>query len=186
MGALTADFPAGSDPDLTDPLQVQLIGANELDYLVMLPQNAAVCFFRPWRYLGGVARRERSFEIVCPTAVTQTGPTTLSASAIHPPRRGRHADPGSSRRRGVCLYQHRADAGARAEYQFAGGADRPSWLGKTLHFKFPAFNLLRAQQQDLSECADYTYSLTGKVMTGINGQYAFTEIAVYLGQMGSR
>lgn len=34
-------------------------------------------------------------------------------------------------------------------------------IGRTLHFKFPAFNTLGAQFQDLSVCVDYTYTLLG-------------------------
>jgi hypothetical protein len=180
MGTLTADFPAGSDPDTADTLQVQLIGSSELDYLVTMPQNAADAFSDPC-YVGASG----SFEIVCPTAVTQTGSNTFSLGAYL--RRGVGGTPIIDHPVGaVFAFINTAPTRVRGiNTSLLAVPIDPSWLGKTLHFKFPAFNLLRAQQQDLSECTDYTYTLTGKVMTGINGQYILTpEVVVYLGQNG--
>jgi hypothetical protein len=182
MGTLTADFPAGSDPDTTDTLQVQLIGSSELDYLVTMPQNAADAFSDPC-YIAGAAAG--SFEIVCPTAVTQTGPNTFSLGSYI--RRGVGGTPIMDHPAGSAFaFINTAPTRVRGlNTSLLAVPIDPSWLGKTLHFKFPAFNLLRAQQQDLSECIDYTYILTGKVMTGINGQYVLTpEVVVYLGQNG--
>jgi len=181
-GTLIADFPVGSDPDTTDVLQVQLIGSSELDYLVAFPQNAADTFSDPCYIAGSAAG---SFEIVCPTAVTQTGSNTFSMGAYI--RRGVGGTPVLDHPAGSAFaFINTAPMRLRGiNTSFLAVPVDASWLGQTLHFKFPAFNLLRAQQQDLSECTDYTYSLTGTVMNNINGTYlVLPTIAVYLGNGG--
>jgi hypothetical protein len=43
--------------------------------------------------------------------------------------------------------------------------------GNTLHFKFPTFNQYGSGLQDLSDCTDYTYAVTGSTNPGQNAQY---------------
>ena len=182
MGTLTADFPVGSDPDTTDTLQVQLIGSSELDYLVALPQNGADAFSDPCYIAGSAAG---SFEIVCPTAVTQTGSNTFSMGTYI--RRGVGGTPVIDHPAGSAFaFINTAPMRLRGiNASFLAVPVDASWLGQTLHFKFPAFNLLRAQQQDLSQCTDYTYTPTGTVMTNINGTYlVMPTVVVYLGNGG--
>ena len=186
IGTLTVDFPlptppALSDPDTTDTLAVQITGSGELIALASVGNLQADSFSNPC-YIGGPGSM---FEIVCPSTCIPTGPNTYNFTTYI--RRG----VGGSQ-----LYPHAVGSVVAfintAPTRVRGINDSllalpidPSWLGKTLHFKFAAFNTMRSQQQDLSECYDYTYTLAGTVMNGINGQYVLTpEVVVYLGQNG--
>jgi hypothetical protein len=50
----------------------------------------------------------------------------------------------------------------------------PSWIGKTLYFKFAAFNSFLGSVQDLSDCTVYTYTPTGTAGSATGNPASYT------------
>ena len=140
QGVLSAPFAAGSDPDTVNTLSVdlsmsrgQIISGTAADADYMLPTLA---------YCDG--------ELIAFSNATLTGLYTYDLNTYI--RRGTH---------GTTSRAH------DAETQFAWiqnpfNYEYPSSLiGSTIYFKFPSFNTLGAQLQDLADCVAYPYTLTG-------------------------
>lgn len=161
MGALTADFPATTnDPDNADTLSVDLTqSAGALVNFTLAQMNAFVSLC--WIENGGV--------VTAPDGVTQlTIPYELIAyetanlvignqyNIVPPTRRGVYNTPMADHPAGSRFFF--IDTGELIQYQLD-----PALIGKTLFFKFAAFNIFGQQEQTLDLCTPYAFTPTGQV-----------------------
>jgi uncharacterized Zn-finger protein len=141
MGVLTADYlVSAADPDTTDTLAVDL---TESDGALSSQSQPIADGFADPCYVAGAS----GFEIVCFTTATLTAANKYNLTTYV--------------RRGV-FGTAAIDHPLGSAFAVCGGAlevNLPSqWEGKTLHFKFAAYNQLGGQQNDLSKCAVYTFT----------------------------
>jgi hypothetical protein len=143
-GSLSADYPLGSDPDTTDTLSVDLTESGQS--LMSEAQAVADTFTNPY-YIAGAS----GYEAVCPTTATLTAGNKYNLTGYI--------------RRGVLatkVMDHLSGSRfAALDSSVLGIPLNPTWIGKTLHFKFASYNPVGGGLQPLSECTDYTYSPTG-------------------------
>lgn len=149
-GDLTADYPdSASDPDTTDSLEVDLTESNgELD---TQSQEIADGFADPCYVGTHNSPVDSNFEVVCPTVATLTGANayTMDTYIRRAVQGTSHMDHATGSRFGVL---------DSATFK----VDIPAqWFGKTLHFKFTAYNKVGGQMNDLADCTDYTYMIVG-------------------------
>jgi hypothetical protein len=157
QGALTADFPSGSDPDTTDTLAVDL--TQSFASLTAGMQSDADDF-TTLCYVASAS----GYELVAYSAAT------LTASYQY--------DLGTYIRRGVygtTIADHPAGS---AFARIVGTTFRQAYpanlVGSTLWLKFLSFNSLGAQLQALSDVDPYSYTLTGGAAQGANWFQSFS------------
>lgn len=144
QGVLTATFPSGADPDTMDSIQVDVSECSE-SIVAGSTQDAdlgiTLC------YVGG--------ELV-----------GYSASALMSPN---NYTLGSYLRRGMFGSTNASHAIGSTFALLDGHVFAQTYpsimVGSTIYFKFPSFNDLGAQVQDLSTVTAYPYTLTG---AGVN------------------
>jgi hypothetical protein len=140
QGVLTAPFPAGADPDTVNTLSVdlsmsrgQLISGTAADADFML-QTLAYC----------------DGELVAFSNATLTGVATYDLNTYI--RRGTRGTVSSAHEAGTQF------AWVQNPYNYEFPI---SLRGHTVWFKFPSFNTLGAQLQDIADCVAYPYTLRG-------------------------
>lgn len=162
-GVTTGDWPAAADPDTTNDLALDLtesLGILE-SYQVADEDN----FTYPCYIAGGTAATPYELMTYALANLTATNKYTLQATGggTNKLRRAVFAAPGLA---GV---DH--PMGSRWAFLQGGGvlkvAMDPSWIGKTLWFKFPSFNGFGNAQQPLSAATAYTYTPLGTA-AGVN------------------
>jgi hypothetical protein len=149
-GTLTADFAQGSDPDTTHTLSVDL---SESNGTIDSESQAIADGFSDPCYIHGLAGSPavNTYEIVCPTVSTITSLDnydldTYIRRAVQGTLSMLHAS--GSRFGAVDAQTFKVDVPAQ-------------WLGITLFFKFPAYNKTGQQQNQLSDCVAYPYTIGG-------------------------
>lgn len=148
-GELMADFPAGSDPDTTHTLSVDLSESN--GDLSTNAQVTADAFGNPCYVDSLTSPMTAAYEVICPTVATVTALNEY--------------DLGTYIRRGVDTTAI-ADHPTGSRFAVLDGSVLkvdidPSWIGRTLYFKFAAYNLQFGNQNALPDCTPYTYTPTG-------------------------
>jgi len=154
-GVLTADYPSGPDPDVSDVLAVDL---SESNGSIATQSQATADNFADPSFVAGTA----AFEAVCATIATLTSAEHYSLDTYI--RRGTL---------GTAVMDH--PAGSR--FGVIDGAtfkiDLPaSWVGRTLYFKFAAYNKTFGQQNNLADCVPYPFTPVGSFAPGgfyVNG-----------------
>ena len=140
QGVLTATFASGSDPDTTHTLAVDI--SESLAQLIAGTTQDADDFLTLC-YCGG--------ELVSYSAATLTSAYNYSLGTYI--RRGCY---------GTAIASHAAGSQFGRVLGSTFSQQYPSnFVGKTLYFKFPAFNTFGAAAQQLSAVPYYTYTLTG-------------------------
>lgn len=159
QGVLTAPFPAGSDPDTVNTLSVdlsmsrgQILSGTAADADFML-QTLAYC----------------DGELIAYSNATLTGPNAYDLDTYI--RRGTRA---------TVTADH--PAGSQfAWIQNPYNYEFPiSLRGKTVYFKFPSFNTLGAQLEDIADCIAYPYTLRGAGVHGGGGSGGGGGTGVYM------
>jgi hypothetical protein len=140
QGVLSAPFPAGADPDTVNTLAVdlsmsrgQIISGTAADADFAL-QTLAYC----------------DGELVAFSNATLTGPNTYDLNTYI--RRGTRSTKSEAHAAGTQF------AWVQSPYNYEFPI---SLRGRTVYFKFPAFNTLGAQLQDIADCVAYPYTLRG-------------------------
>lgn len=145
VGVLSAALAAGSDPDTTDTLSVDMTLSG--GSLVTVTQADADAYAT----LAAIIDADGTIELVSFETATLTAANRYNLTYL---RRGVY---------GTKIAAH--SAGASFCYIGITGTfnyDYPAqYVGKPLYFKFPSFNLLGNQLQNLSACQVYTYSPVG-------------------------
>jgi hypothetical protein len=159
-GVTTADWPSSTDPDTTHDLPVDLTESlgSLLSYQVSDEDN----FVYPCYVAGGNATIPYGLMTYAVATLTAANKYTLKATGggtnhlrrclYGAPAVGTDVDhPNGSRwallnPAGVGLFKINLD---------------PKWIGKTLYFKFPAFNTFQGGQQSVPSATAYAYTPTG-------------------------
>jgi hypothetical protein len=140
-GTVVNEYPAGVDPDITDEL---LVSMSESGKPLPNVSQAEADGDQNLCYLGSSS----GYEIISPGNVI-TGSNSQYASTYV--RRGAE---------GTTSYSHPAGDRLGAIDRAAAFVSIPvSWYGKTLYFKFAAFNKTGGQQQSLANCTPYEFTL---------------------------
>jgi hypothetical protein len=156
-GLTVGDWPAHADPDTTEDLAVNLtesLGALA-SYQVADENN----FTYPCYVAGGTALTPYELMTYAVATLTSTYNYTLKATGggTNQLRRAVFGAPGSA---GV---DH--PSGSRFVFLLGEGVLKvgmdPSWIGKTLYFKFLSFNTFGAALQSLSDVSPVTYTPIG-------------------------
>lgn len=144
MGRTTANYPSHADPDNTDTLSVDLAESlGTIEAATTQQQNA----FASLVGLNGV----NGFEVVGYAAVSFV--TGNQYNLTQPIRRGQLGTaPIASPTNSQFLL---------LDSSVLHFAVDPSWIGKTLYFKFLSFNTYGQEQQALADVSPVTYSPTG-------------------------
>ena len=153
-GYLISEWPYGTDPDTADNLAVDITESNGL--LVSQSTQDEDAGTYPCYVQGGNSFLPYELMSYAVAEQTDVSKYLLMATGGNYLHRGIKSSP-------------IADHPAASRFAFLDPAGTgifkyaldPSWIGKTLHFKFPAINKYGAGLQDLSDCVDYTYTPTG-------------------------
>lgn len=159
-GKTTNDWPAGTDPDTVNDLAVDLS-----ESLGSLPSFAVADednFLYPCYVEGGNTCTPYGLMAYAVAQLTERYKYTLKATGGNNLRRSLYGVPGL----GVDV-DH--PLGSRFAFLNPSGVGiaklvmDPSWIGKTLYFKFPAFNLFQSKIQSIddSDVVAYSYTPTG-------------------------
>lgn len=140
QGLLTATFPSHTDPDAVDTLSVDVTESNA--QLIPYTVNDADHF---------VSLCYCDHELIAFTGATLTSAFHYNLGTYI--RRGCYGSTISSHASGSQFGQITSTTFQQTFLK--------SYIGTTVHFKFPSFNNLQGGLQDLSVCTDYTYTLTG-------------------------
>lgn len=171
MGAvMTSTWAAGSDPDTTHDLAVDL--TSSLGVLSSWPAASADAFVPLAVVEGGAGAVP--YELIAFTTATLTAANKYSLKATgagNEIRRSVYSAPTVGA--GVAH-----TVGKKFVYLndpvFRVPLD-PKWIGQTLHFKFPAFNIFGSNEQAQSAATDYTYAVTGVAASlAGNGSYSIS------------
>lgn len=165
-GVSTSDWPAGTDPDTTHNLALDLTESNGtlLSYAVSDENNAVF----PCYVAGG--GQPIPYELMAYAVATLTGTnlyTLMATGSGNFLRRGLFGAPQS----GVG-FDH--PSGSRFAFLNPTGDGilkvnmDPTWIGKVLHFKVCSFNAFGGAVQSLSDATDYTYTPVGTSGAGVN------------------
>jgi hypothetical protein len=176
-GVSTADWPAASDPDTTNDLPLDLTESNRpltsyqtsdednFTYIsYMAGGNASI----PYELLSYAVATLTSAEHYTLKA-TGTG-NKLRRAVFGAPAVGAGVDHPIGTR-----FAFLGPPGAQAQQGILKLSMDPTWIGKTLHFKFLAFNTNLGALESLSDAVDYTYTPTGTVGS-VNPAGASTQI----------
>lgn len=160
MGVTVGDWPAATDPDTTNDLNVDLTESlGTLDSYMATDRDN---FVYPCYVSGGSACIP--YELMTYNLATLTGTNQYKLSAT---------GAGNELRRAVFGAPAPAGAGvdhpSGSKFVFLSPAGvgifrinmDPSWIGKTLYFKFPTFNQFGQSQQQESDAVAYSFSPTG-------------------------
>ncbi len=174
-GVTTADWPAASDPDTVNNLPLDLTESNGslLSYLESDEDN----FVYPC-YVAGGGGSSIPYELMTYASATLTGTNLYTLNASGAGDHLRRAVFGAPALGVGCDHP----AGSRFAFLNPSGqgifkiAMDPLWIGKTLYFKFLAFNTFASAGQSLADAVAYTYTPTGgSGSTNPNGQsYSLT------------
>lgn len=162
-GVTTADWPAANDPDTANDLAIDLTESlGELDTFAAVDRDN---FVYPC-YVAGGGSSAIPYELMTYDIATLTSANkyTLQATGggTNDLRRGVFGAPGPTPGAGV---DH--PTGSRFAFLDPSGigifkiAVDPSWIGKTIFFKFLAFNNLGNNLQDQSAATAYSFTPTG-------------------------
>lgn len=150
QGVLTATFPAGSDPDTTDTLSVNV--SESTAQTINPGSNLDADLGITLAYVNGSTP-----EMIGYSAATLTSPANYNL--------------GTYIRRGMFGTANASHASGANFALLNGGVFRyvytSNLVGRTLYFKFPSFNTLGGQLQALSSVPFYTYTLTGVGLTPV-------------------
>jgi hypothetical protein len=144
QGTLTADFPVGTDPDTTDTLSVDI--TESLGQLTAATDSDADSHLT-LAYLGGTGL---TFELISYSAATLTSSYNYDLDTYI--------------RRGVLdssIEDHPLGSQFGLAYAAFVHGYLPNMVGQTIYLKFPSFNQVGANLQDISTLSPYTYVLTG-------------------------
>jgi hypothetical protein len=158
MGVLTAALPAGSSPDSTHTLSVDLresLGSLQSVTTSQAQQLRSLCYV--------------DNELLAFRTATLTGPNQYNLTYLI---RGALGTPNVSHAAGSSFL--RLDSQVFA-WQFDS-----SQIGKTIYLKFTSFNLIQQSEQNLADVVAYPYTITGNFQGAIshNG-------GAYIGGSGS-
>jgi hypothetical protein len=147
-GLLSAALAAGSDPDTADTLSVDMTLSN--GELVSATQAEADSFVTLCAIVDGAG----TMELLSYETASLTGKNRYSLSYL---RRGVY---------GTTIGAHAIGAefayiGTSGVYEYQYPAQ---YVGRTLYFKFASFNLVQGQQQDLSTCKVYQFTIPGTTL----------------------
>jgi len=140
QGVLTNTFPAGSDPDTTNILSVDV--SQSLGTINPSAQAYADTFLS-LAWVDG--------EIIAYTGATLTSSYNYNLATYI--RRGVYGTPVAAHIAGK-LFGLILGSSFRQTFPF-------NLIGQTIYFKFPSFNTMGLQAQALSDCAVYTHILEG-------------------------
>lgn len=167
-GVSTADWPIAADPDTTNNLPVDLTESNGI--LASYSTTDEDEFTYPCYIAGGTTNIPYELMTYAVATLTATSKYTLEATGGNHLRRSVYGAP---------TVGEGVDHPSGSRFLFIGqapvGATRPgflivpfdpSWVGKTLHFEFQAFNALGGGAQDASGLTAYSYTPAGTVGTG--------------------
>jgi hypothetical protein len=145
-GSLTATFAAGSDPDTSATLSVSMADST----MSLTPGTQADADeMRTLLYVDGEICSYRYVTLTGVGAYTFTSNGTSGGSKYM--RRGKYGSLKPSHASGSKWA--RIDEGLfRVQYD-------PGWIGKTVYFKFPSFNVYSAAKEDLASATAYTHVL---------------------------
>lgn len=164
-GSATADWPAASDPDTTNDLPLDL--TESLGTLSSYLASDRDNFVYPCYVAGGNSSIPYELMTYNTATLTAANKYTLKATGtgnelrravFGAPAAGAGVDhPLGSR------FAWLGPVGAAAQPGVLKLQMDPTWIGKTLHFKFLAFNNYQGSLESLSDAVDYTYTPTGTV-----------------------
>lgn len=141
QGVTAAVFPAGSDPDTTNSLSVDMSMSGRT---VSAATQAQADAYESLAYLGG--------ELIATTAAAlQEDGTYLLSGYI---RRGLYDTAIASHAAGTKFATLGSSDVAKYSYP-------TTWIGSTVTFKFRSFNIFGAQLQDLEDCTAYSLAVAG-------------------------
>jgi hypothetical protein len=168
-GVTTADWPAANDPDTVNDLLVNLTESlGVLDsYQVVDEDN----FTYPCYVAGGTTDIPYELMTYALANLTSAFNYTLKATGGGTNKLRRAVFGAPQPLSGV---DH--PLGSRFAFLNPAGTGilkvnmDPSWIGKTLHFKFVAFNSMMGGQQSLASVTDYTFTPAGTVGSGSTAQ----------------
>jgi hypothetical protein len=149
MGLTTATFGITPDPDTTVNLLVDLSESRgELTEYSLTDQNN----FVPLCYIEG-GSGPVDYELVSIGNSILTGPNAYTIEATgggNQIRRGTYGTP---------IVSHPSGSKFALLSNIAEVLVDPTWVGKTVYFKFPSFNIFGGQQQDLADCVAYPFTI---------------------------
>lgn len=168
-GVTTSDWPAANDPDTTNDLPVDLTESlgSLLSYQVSDEDN----FTYPCYVAGGTTNIPYELMTYAVATLTSTYNYTLKATGG-----------GTNKLRRAVFGAPQALAGVDhplgSRFAFLNPAGTgilkvnmdPSWIGKTLYFKFATFNTMLGAQTDITSLTAYSYTPAGTVGSGQTAQ----------------
>lgn len=176
-GVTSADWPAASDPDTTNDLGVDL--TESLGSLISYQVSDEDNFTYPCYVAGGTSAIPYELMAYAVATLTATYKYTLKATGGGTNKLRRAVFGAPQVGLGV---DH--PLGSRFAFIPLDGTGilkldmDPKWIGKTLHFKFVAFNTMLGGQGDYASMTDYTYVPTG-VASAVNpGTYNYAQSPV--------
>lgn len=180
MGVLSANFGSTGDPDTTVDCDVDLTeSAGQLNGFTVAEEDQflSVCFVE-----GGPSCAP--FELISYAVADLTGANQYAIRATG----------GNKIRRGILdtlisahvtgqKFAFLGAQGTSSKGGVVGTGDytqiqvQPSWIGKTLYFKFQGFNIFGAGFESLAACTAYPYTIPVPCPTGLLGSGAPVEVS---------
>lgn len=168
-GVSTADWPAAADPDTTNDLLLDLTESlGVLDSFQVADEDN---FTYPCYMAGGTTTIPYELMTYAIATLTSANHYTLKATGGGTNKLRRAVFGAPQALQGV---DH--PNGSRFAFLSPDGMGilkvnmDPSWVGKTLYFKFVSFNTLLGGQQNLASVTAYSYTPTGTVGQGSTAQ----------------
>jgi hypothetical protein len=150
QGLLTAEFPVRADPDIGDTLSVSL-GMSQSQLIAGTQQDADDFLTLCHISTSAAGGPTPPYELIAYSAATLVGANQYNLDAYI--RRGCYGTPILDSLAG---YRFGRIVGSTFAFTFP-----PNFVGKTVYFKFPAFNIWGGSVQALSAAFEYSYTLTG-------------------------
>jgi hypothetical protein len=156
-GVLTADLPVGSDPDTSGILSVDMSTSGGTLTTVSLAEANT---FDP--SLCAIVNSDETMELISfETATPVTTPNRYNLTYL---RRGVYGTTIADHP--ICSEFSFIGVGGVLEYQYPY-----SYIGKTVYFKFPSFNLVQGRVQDITTLTAKSYVIGGKTSSSLSGTY---------------